>query len=92
MARPRRDRRDETPEEQLRAGEDGLKARVEEIVNRPGLTSRDAEEAAEAALAIADLIRGRDRALRVLEGPVDEPPALLGLRTEGRKPLRLLPD
>jgi hypothetical protein len=63
-----------SPEEQLQAGVDALKSRLEEIVARPSLTSRDAEEAAEAALAIADLIRSKDRALRVLEGPVDEPP------------------
>jgi hypothetical protein len=53
---------------------DALKARLEEIVGRPGLSSLDAEEAAEAAQAIADLIRSRDRALRVLERPADEPP------------------
>jgi len=74
MARPRRELRDTTPEEQLQAGVDALKARLEEIVSRPDLSPRDAEEAAEAALAIADLIRSRDRALRVLEGSVDEPP------------------
>lgn len=66
---------------------DALKSRLEEIVARPGLTSRDAEEAAEAALAIADLIRSRDRALRVLEGPADEPPPRAREALEGL-PLR----
>jgi len=42
---------------------------------------------AEAALAIADLIRSRDRALRVLEEPVDEPPPRPGETLEGL-PLR----
>lgn len=74
---------------------DALKSRLEEIVARPSLTSRDAEEAAEAALAIADLIRSKDRALRVLEGPVEEPPGRpretlegLPLREAAREVLR----
>jgi len=43
-----------------------LKRRLEEIMRRPTVTARDAEEAAEAARALADLLRGEERALRVL--------------------------
>ena len=52
---------------------EGLKAKLAEIFARPNLTSRDAEEAAEAAEAIADLIRARDRALQVLQGSANQP-------------------
>jgi hypothetical protein len=43
-----------------------LKRRLEDIMSRPKATARDAEEAAEAARALADLLRGEERALRVL--------------------------
>lgn len=46
---------------------DELKARLEEILARPKLTSRDAEEAVEAAQIIADLLRCEERALRLFE-------------------------
>lgn len=76
MARLSREIRELSPERQIQAGIDRLKARLEEIVARPQVSADDAEEAAEAALAIADLVRGRDRALRVLDaGGRDAPPA-----------------
>lgn len=43
-----------------------LKERLEEIMRRPKVTARDAEEAGEAAKALADLLRGEERALRLL--------------------------
>jgi hypothetical protein len=43
-----------------------LKRRLEEIIRRPTVTARDAEQAAEAARALADLLRGEERALRLL--------------------------
>ncbi len=52
----------------LTAGLAELKRRLEEIMSRPKATVRDAEEAAEAAKALADLLRGEERALRLLRG------------------------
>ena len=43
-----------------------LKERLEQIMRRPKVTARDAEEAGEAAKALADLLRGEERALRLL--------------------------
>ena len=43
-----------------------LKERLEEILRRPKVTAREAEEAGEAAKALADLLRGEERALRLL--------------------------
>ncbi len=43
-----------------------LKERLEEIMRRPKVTPRDADEAGEAAKALADLLRGEERALRLL--------------------------
>lgn len=43
-----------------------MKERLEEIMARPKATPRDAEEASEAAKALADLLRGEERALRLL--------------------------
>jgi hypothetical protein len=43
-----------------------LKERLEEIIRRPKVTPRDADEAGEAAKALADLLRGEERALRLL--------------------------
>lgn len=45
-----------------------LKAILEEITSRPKVTARDAEEAAEAARALADLLRAEERAVRLLRG------------------------
>jgi hypothetical protein len=45
-----------------------LKRRLEEILARPKVTRRDAEEAVEAAQAIADLMRAEERALRLVAG------------------------
>lgn len=50
---------------------DALKRRLEEILARPKVTSRDAEEAVEAAQIIADIIRCEERALRLLEHPAE---------------------
>jgi hypothetical protein len=50
----------------LTAGLTELKRRLEEIMSRPKATVRDAEEAAEAAKALAELMRGEERALRLL--------------------------
>lgn len=61
-------------------GLDELKRRLEEIVRRPKVTARDA--AAEAARALADLLRGEERALRLLRGSSDEP----GRRPDARSP------
>jgi hypothetical protein len=52
--------------EGLTRGLEELKRRLEEIMARPKATARDAEEAAEAARALADLLRGEERALRLL--------------------------
>lgn len=52
--------------EALTAGLAELKRRLEEIMSRPKATARDAEEAAEAAKALAELMRGEERALRLL--------------------------
>ncbi len=51
------------------ASVDALKRRLEEILARPKVTSRDAEEAVEAAQIIADIIRCEERGLRLLEHP-----------------------
>jgi hypothetical protein len=58
----------------LTAGLGELKRRLEEIMSRPKATVRDAEEAAEAAKALAELMRGEERALRLLRTEA-EPPA-----------------
>ena len=50
----------------LTSGLAELKRRLEEIMSRPKVTVRDAEEAAEAAKALAELMRGEERALRLL--------------------------
>ncbi len=42
-------------------------------MSRPKLTARDAEEAAEAARALADFLRAEERTVRLLRGGVDEP-------------------
>lgn len=49
-------------------GLDELKERLDRIMRRPKITARDAEEAGEAARALADLLRGEERALRLLRG------------------------
>lgn len=74
----------------LTAGLAELKRRLEEIMSRPKVTVRDAEEAAEAAKALAELMRGEERALRLLRGspPQDGAgrpagPRLSGLPLEG---------
>lgn len=54
------------PDDALTAGLNELKRRLEEIMSRPKTTVRDAEEAAEAARALADLLRGEERALKLL--------------------------
>lgn len=59
----------------LAGGLEELKRRLEEIVRRPKATARDAEEAAEAARALADLLRGEERGLRLLRGSGGERPA-----------------
>jgi HB1, ASXL, restriction endonuclease HTH domain len=51
-----------------------LKERLEEILRRPKVTARDAEEAGEAAKALADLLRGEERALRLLRAEDPAPP------------------
>lgn len=43
-----------------------VKMQLEEIMRRPKVTVRDAEEAAEAARALADLMRAEERTLRLL--------------------------
>ena len=74
----------------LAAGLGELKRRLGEIMSRPKATVRDAEEAAEAAKALAELMRGEERALRVLRGspPLDRTgaptkPRRSGLPLEG---------
>jgi len=52
-----------------------LKERLEEIMRRPKATARDAEEAGEAAKALADLLRGEERALRLLRSDATSPTA-----------------
>ena len=59
----------------LTAGLDELKRRLEEIMARPKATVRDAEEAAEAAKALAELMRAEERALRLLRGSPPKDPA-----------------
>ena len=76
-----------------------LKRRLEEIMSRPKATVRDAEEAAEAAKALAELMRAEERALRLIGGrsaaPVDgssrRPYLLTGL-TLHRAAERVLDD
>jgi hypothetical protein len=58
--------RDATPAESSEPSLSSLKERLEEIMRRPKATARDAEEAGEAARALADLLRGEERALRLL--------------------------
>jgi hypothetical protein len=55
-------------EEELAGPVETLKRRLEEILARPKVTYRDALEAVEAAQIIADLLRCKERALRLLEG------------------------
>jgi len=64
-----------------------LKERLEEILRRPKVTARDAEEAGEAAKALADLLRGEERALRLLRSEA-APPAAGDTRNsaEAKKP------
>lgn len=60
-----------------------LRRRLEEILARPKATRRDAEEAVEAAQAIADLMDAEERALRLVSGradlssPAERPPEIL---------------
>ena len=61
--RPARASRDEA----VLAAQD-LKARLEEILARPKVTVRDAEEALEAAQVLADLLRVEERALHLIAG------------------------
>lgn len=68
---------------------DALKERLEEIMRRPKVTSRDADEAAEAARALADLLRGRERALRVI-GAGEPSPAVDRDRADTQQPGRSL--
>jgi hypothetical protein len=64
-----------------------LKERLEEIMRRPKVTPRDADDACEAAKALADLLRGEERALRLLRaggspsdaGQAKQPYLLTGL-------------
>lgn len=60
--------------ERLSKGLRELKDRLERIMARPKATPRDADEASEAAKALADLLRGEQRALRLLEGSAQERP------------------
>ena len=80
---------DETspPEATWTAELSALKERLEEILRRPKLTARDAEEAGEAAKALADLLRGEERALRLLRSQ-GAPPAAGDTRNsaEAKKP------
>jgi len=48
-----------------------LRRSLEEILARPKVTRRDAEEAVEAAQAIADLMRAEERALRLIAARAD---------------------
>jgi hypothetical protein len=59
----------------LTAGLAELKRRLEEIMSRPKATVRDAEEAAEAAKALAELMRAEARALRLLRVSPPKDPA-----------------
>jgi hypothetical protein len=69
------DATDETPADpRVPDGLTRLKERLQEILRRPVITARDAEEAGEAAHALADLIRGEERAFRLLDrGPLADP-------------------
>jgi len=62
------------PEPDFVAGLDAIRGRLEAIIGRPKLTSRDAEEASEAAKALADLLRGEERALRLIDKPAAASP------------------
>lgn len=56
-------------------------------MSRPKATARDAEEAAEAATALADLLRGEERALRLLRGASAAPPGGRSPHGPGALPL-----
>ncbi len=62
---------------------DELKRKLEEILARPKVTRHDAEEAVEAAQAIADLMRAEERALRLIDGGSREAPSRSGSTTGG---------
>jgi hypothetical protein len=58
----------EATEDEIVRAVETLKRKLEEVLARPKITYRDAQEAAEAAQLIGDLIRVEQRALRLVRG------------------------
>jgi hypothetical protein len=76
------------PDDPHAAGLAELKRRLEGIMSRPKTTVRDAEEAAEAAKALADLLRGEERALRLLRTAPPEPTPSTGTSDDAARAAR----